>query len=196
MPQGFTPPDPIERLTEALISRAKFTADDISTLLEKASFKQYDKNELILREGETEQYVSFVMEGMARLFFFRGEKEHSIDFFFRGSFLSSYESFITQTPSVFSIQALSPLSLLRINHTEIQLLFEKNAKLQQIGRILTEELFMRLSERVQDLLSLSATERYNKLLDLQPEYVLNIPLKYLASYLNVTPESLSRIRKG
>jgi hypothetical protein len=87
--------------------------------------------------------------------------------------------------------------LLARNNTvqDLAKLYAQSPKFEQIGRILTEELFKNTSERLKSLLSESATERYINLLNTYPEYVQNIPLKYLASYLNIKPESLSRVRK-
>jgi CRP-like cAMP-binding protein len=188
--------DGLTNLREALMLRANMTDEDMMQVFEKATFKEYNKGDLIISEGKVENYLYFVVEGMARTFFYKEEKETSLDFFFAGGFFSSYESFLERKPSRLNIEALTPLITMRMNYNALQELYVKNPKLQQIGRIITEELFRRLSERVQDLLSLSASERYQKLLEAQPEYVQHIPLKYLASYLNVTPESLSRIRKG
>jgi CRP-like cAMP-binding protein len=188
--------DGLIHLRQALLERANITDEDMAQVFEKATFKEFTKGDNIIREGKTEHYIYFIVEGMARTFFYKEDKETSLDFFFAGSFFGSYESFLLRTPSRLNIEALSPLITMRMHYDDLQKLYVQTPKLQQLGRILTEELFIRLSERLQDLLSLSASERYYKLLEAQPQYVQHIPLKYLASYLNITPESLSRIRKG
>lgn len=186
----------LELLKNLLIERAKLNEEDLLMAFEKTTFKQFNKGDLITSEGNVENYMYFIIEGMARAFFYKEDKETSLDFFFTGNFFNSFESFSTRMPSRFNIEALTTLSVMRIKYEDLQEVFDKNTKFQIISRVLTEELFRRLSERLQDLLSLSATERYHKLLNTNPEYVQSIPLKYLASYLNITPESLSRIRKG
>jgi CRP-like cAMP-binding protein len=188
--------DGLENLRLALIDRANLTDEDLTQVFEKATFKHFEKGERTISEGKVENYIYFVIEGMARNFFHKNDKETSLDFFFAGSFFGSHESFLMREPSRLNIEALTPLTVMRMHYDDLQALYAMSPKLQQVGRVLTEELFRRLSERLQDLLSMSASERYHKLLAAQPQYVQHIPLKYLASYLNVTPESLSRIRKG
>ncbi len=186
----------LEQLREILQKKANFADEDLLLLVEKATFKQFEKGDAIIREGKIEKYLYFIVEGVARSFFYKEEKEICLEFFFTGSLFSSYASFLDQMPSDLNYEALTPLATMRIHYDDLQNIFKKNPKFDRLGRIMTEEVFKKSSERVCDLLSLSATERYQKLLNAYPQYVQNIPLKYLASYLNITPESLSRIRKG
>ena len=186
----------IDLLKKTIEARTDIRAEDFAAALELVNFKQFDKGEVITEMGKVENYVYFIIEGVTRSYFFKEDKEISLDFHFTGDFISVYESFLDRTPAGHAIEALTPLSMMRIRYENLTKLYEKAPKFEQVGRIMTEELFKKSSERVKDLLSLSATERYVKLLDAHPQYVQNIPLKYLASFLNITPESLSRIRKS
>jgi CRP-like cAMP-binding protein len=185
----------IKALKKTITERSTITDADLLLLLPYLQIKQWAKNDLLVAQGEIENRVHFIIEGISRSFFFKDDTEISFEFHFQGSFISAYESFLTRTPSQHSVEAFTPLTVLSINHTDLMLVFEQSAKLAQIKLLFTEELFIKTSERVKDLLSLSATERYLKLLNAYPQYVQQIPLKYLASYLHLTPESLSRIRK-
>ena len=186
----------IDLLKKTIEARTDIRAEDFAAALELVNIKQFDKGEVITEMGKVENYVYFIIEGVTRSYFFKEDKEISLDFHFTGDFISVYESFLDRTPAGHAIEALTPLSMLRIRYENLTKLYEKAPKFEQVGRIMTEELFKKSSERLKDLLSLSATERYVKLLNAHPQYVQNIPLKYLASYLNITPESLSRIRKS
>lgn len=188
--------DDINHLRNILLERAQLHEEDLAPIFDKCILKQYNKGDLIIKEGTVEGHLSFVVEGMVRVFLNRDGKEFSLDFFFPGSFVSSYESFLTQRPSGLNIEALATTTLVRIHKDDLQKIFLINPKVERFVKVMTEEMFRRLSERVQDLLSLSASDRYEKLLHTNPQYVQMIPLKLLATYLNVTPESLSRIRKG
>ncbi len=188
--------DDINHLRTVLLERAELQESDLAPIFDKCILKQYNKGELIIKEGIVEGYMSFIVEGMVRVFFYRDGKEFSLDFFFPGSFVSSYESFLIQSPSTLNVEALATTTLVRIHYDDLQKIFTINPKVERFVKVMTEEIFRRLSERVQDLLSLSASDRYEKLLETNPQYVQMIPLKLLATYLNVTPESLSRIRKG
>ena len=186
----------IDLLKKTIEARTDIRAEDFAAALELVNIKQFDKGEVITEMGKVENYVYFIIEGVTRSYFFKEDKEISLDFHFTGDFISVYESFLDRTPAGHAIEALTPLSMLRIRYENLAKLYEKAPKFEQVGRIMTEELFKKSSERLKDLLSLSATERYVKLLNAHPQYVQNIPLKYLASFLNITPESLSRIRKS
>ncbi len=186
----------IESLRKTLHDRAAIGEEELELLSRYVRLRSLGKNALLIAEGEVEHYINFIVEGVTRSFFYKEEREISFDFYFSGSLISSYESFLDRTPSDHYIEALTPLTLLSMSHADLQKLYGLSPKFDQLGRIFTEEVFKRVAERSRDLISLSATERYLKLLKQSPEFVRNIPLKYLASYLNVTPESLSRIRKN
>jgi CRP/FNR family transcriptional regulator, anaerobic regulatory protein len=185
----------LERLRQQLDLRVQIPEQDLMAVATRLGYKELAKNELLIQAGQVEQYLYFVVEGVARTFFYHGEKEVSLEFFFPGDFTSSYVSFLKQMPSDLTIEAFTPLQVLRIYRDDLYQIYGEHPKLEQMGRLITEELFEKSSERVKSLISMSATERYLQLLNAYPKYVRNIPLKYLASYLNVTPESLSRIRK-
>jgi CRP-like cAMP-binding protein len=176
--------------------RVQLTIEEMTLLAQHMQLNTFEKNELLVAVDEVENRVHFIAEGITRSFFKKGEKDISFEFFFPGMFISSYASFLMRTPSGHAIEAFTPLTVLSLSHDSVTALHEVSNNFQQFSRVLTEELFRKTSERNKDLLSLTATERYEKLLHLNPHYVQQIPLKYLASYLNVTPESLSRIRKS
>jgi CRP-like cAMP-binding protein len=185
----------IETLKQTIQELIPVDDAELGILLSYARFSQLKKNDLLIGIGEVENQVHFIVEGVTRSFFFAGEKEISFEFYFSGSFISAYASFLSRTPTEHAIEAFTPLTLISVNHEDLMALYAQSRRFEQVGRILTEAQFKKSSDRVKDLLSLSATERYAKLLNAHPQYVQQIPLKYLASYLNITPESLSRIRK-
>jgi CRP-like cAMP-binding protein len=183
-------------LKEIFKTRTHVSETEVQRALELMQFKQFDKGDCLTEIGKIENYTYFIIEGVTRSFFFKDEKEVSLDFHFTGDLVSVYESFIDRMPAEHALEALTPLSMMRIRHDDLEKLYEEYPNFKLVRTVLVEEQFKKSSQRVKDLLSLSATERYLKLLNLHPEYVQNIPLKYLASYLNITPESLSRIRKS
>jgi CRP/FNR family transcriptional regulator, anaerobic regulatory protein len=176
--------------------RIVFTQEEMMMMLPFLKMNTYKKSDRLIAEGEVENNVHFIAEGVTRSFFIKDGRDISFEFYFTGMLISSYASFLTRMPSGHSIEAFAPLTTISIQHGDLMQLYEKSKKIEHLGRIFTEELFKKTSERNKDFLSLSATERYVKLLNQNPHYVQNVPLKYLASYLNVTPESLSRIRKS
>lgn len=163
----------------------------------RASLKirHYHRGDYIIREGEIENHLSVVATGCVRHYVLKADEEISFEFAFEGEFSNSYASFLSRTPSRFFIQALEEVNLVSIHHDRLQELYEDSAFGERLGRLATEGYYIYREERELALLTLTAEERYLELISQDPIYVNRIPQKYLASYLNVKPESLSRIKK-
>lgn len=160
--------------------------------------ESFPKKALLLKAGQIEQYLSFVETGMLRFFLRHGIDdlgEITYDFSFAGEFTSGYSSFVTQLPAGFNIQALTPVTLWRISFDSLQEVYGQTRAGNIIGRHASEQLFLEKAKRELSFLTETAEERYLHLLTGQPELIRQIPLKYLASYIGITPQALSRIRK-
>jgi len=162
-----------------------------SLLLEESFFA----GDIILKSGKVEQYLSFVESGTLRYYVPMAERDITFAFAFEDSFVSAYDSFISREVSNYYIQCLSNTVLWRIHYDDLQKIYRNSSVGNQIGRLASEDLFLRKSKRELSLLTESAEQRYLNLLDERPDLLQRIPLKYLASYIGVTPQALSRIRK-
>lgn len=196
MPTQITQQQALALLSQTLGSYIQLTPTEFDIIAKRITFRHFEKGELLTAEGEIDQYLNFIIDGVTRSFFFQHDNEISLEFFFPGSFITSYISFYTQIPSAHAIEAFTPLTCLRIRRDDFLLIEQEFPQLHKLTQHFSGMMFRKNADRVRDLLSLSATERYQKLLEAHPQYVREIPLKYLASYLNITPESLSRIRKS
>ncbi|MFP9115480.1 Crp/Fnr family transcriptional regulator [Flavobacterium sp. RHBU_3] len=154
------------------------------------------KGSQLVKEGETEDSIYFLVSGITRNFFIRNDKEYTIEFHFQGEFVTGYYSIITGEPSIITVETLTdtevvlfPFDIIRSNYLE-------NVKAANFGRIIAEVQYTKRLKKEMDLLSLTAEERYSKLLQQRPELVKKISVKHLSSYLGIQPESLSRIRKS
>lgn len=151
---------------------------------------------LLIQKGKVENYLSFIEEGMTRSFIPGPvDEELTFAFNFKNSFVSAYQSFISRQPALFMIETLADTLLWRIHYNDLQAIYNSTTTGDRIGRLAAEELFMAKSSREFSLLSDSAEERYLKLFSEQPLLLQSIPLKYIASYIGITPQALSRIRK-
>lgn len=157
--------------------------------------RNFNKGELLCEIGQCEQYLSIIHEGVCRAFYQKKGEEISVAFMFPGDYVSAYYSFLTQRPSLMGIEALSPTTLISISKRDLDDLCNRYKNAERIGRLNAERIYRRKEEREIALLTMSATERYKDLNDRYPKLIQNIPLKYIASYLGIQPESLSRIRK-
>lgn len=158
------------------------------------------KKTTIIKQGETEDYLYFISEGIVRFFILKPHptepcKEITFSFIVENMFCSAYDSFITRSPCNYNIETLKDTVIYRIHYQDLQDLYKTTEIGNYIGRISAEGLYVRKAQREMSLLMYNAEERYLNLLKNYPEYVLQIPLKYIASYLGITPQALSRIRK-
>lgn len=166
--------------------------DDIVGRFKK---RQVGKNDFLLKEGDVCSDLVFVQEGCLRLFYVTGDVEISVWFAFKNSSAIDIYSFISQKPSVYFLQAIEDSQVMYLPKAELLELYQTHPKTQEMMRNFWEDAVLNLIDRFTALQRDSAEERYLQLLS-KPPYLQKIPQKYLASFIGVTPTSLSRIRKN
>lgn len=186
----------LEKYMRSIIS---ISEADLEFFLSRFELVHFPKKQQILKEGETENYLSFINSGILR-YYVEGERndvpfESTFAFAVEGWFSSAYDSFITQEPSLYYVETMTDVELLRISHQHLQEVYKETAMGQLVGRLSAEHLFLTKIRREISLLTKTAEERYLDLFRFYPHFIQQIPLKYLASYIGVTPQALSRIRK-
>ena len=157
--------------------------------------QEFRKKAQILNKGETEKYLSFIEEGIIRFYIPKIEYDITINLAFAGSFASVYDSFLTQSPSTYSFEAITDTTLWRLTYDDLQTIYAETTIGNQIGRRAAEQLYLLIKQRELSFLNQTAKERYLDLFEGRPELIKLIPLKYIASYIGITPQALSRIRK-
>lgn len=153
------------------------------------------KGEFLLREGEICDAVSFINKGSFRVSSNVNDREVTHFFFFEGEYATDYESFLTRTPTRENIQAMEDSEVMNLNYANMQVLYEKIPAWQKYGRLMGEYVFLMASGRVKELFYYTPEELYLKLMKERPYIIERVPQHYIASYLGIQPESLSRIRK-
>lgn len=159
--------------------------------------KTYDKKEWITEAGRTESYFFYVLEGVQTVYLVNNKGEKIvIGFSYQGDFSGAYESFLIQEPSVLFVEALQPSRMLAINYTNYQKLFELSTDFNKWARLFLERILIGRGKREVELINLTAKERYINFMRRCPDVLHEIPQKYLASYLNMKPETFSRLRSS
>lgn len=163
----------------------------------KLTKREFSKKTKLLNLGETENYISFIEDGIIRLLIPNEdeEKEITFGFSFENEFISAYDSFLTQTPSLYELETLTKTTIWSISYKDLQEVYSSTQIGNLIGRFYSERLYLIKSKREQSLLNHSAEKRYLNLFKERPKLIQKIPLKFIASYIGVTPQALSRIRK-
>jgi CRP-like cAMP-binding protein len=152
------------------------------------------KKQHFLREGEICTRYGFILKGCVRLYFLVDGEEICKDLLFENTFTGSLASFTLQKPALFNIAAIEETRLMQIYRNDLLELFEKYPCWQKLGRLMAEGLAIRKEMREISFLKDSPEQRYIKLLEEQPMVLQRVPLHYIASYLGMQPETLSRIR--
>jgi CRP-like cAMP-binding protein len=187
----------LEQIKAYLEQIATISNIDWDFFTSKLQRRVIQKKAIFLKLNHTENHISFIESGVVRLYIPKEnpEKEITFGFSFKNQFISAYDSFLTQEPSAYQLQALTETTLLSITYSDLQEVYKRTQIGNFIGRLTAERLFLIKSKREQNLLSLNAKERYIRLFKERPELLKVIPLKYISSYIGVTAQALSRIRR-
>ncbi|RWX00784.1 Crp/Fnr family transcriptional regulator [Flavobacterium cerinum] len=156
--------------------------------------KTFKKGDYLLRDGETCKKSYFIQEGTARKFYINDGKEITTEIYFPDDLAISFSSYVGQHPGREFIQALTDIKVSVTDYIVFAALKTKYSVLTELDLLLTEHYALWLEERLFELHTLNATQRYELLLSRDPQIIKNIPLTYIASYLSISLETLSRIR--
>ncbi len=184
----------MERLRKIIEEKIDISENDWKIISSKLEYQVVKKKDFLTIANTIEDKVYFILEGVFRLFIELPEKDITIDFGFPNKFLSSYSSFLMQLPSVSSIQSLTSSEVIFITRKDLYDIYKETTVGDAIGRLFAEEFFRYKSKRELSFMMETPTERYLNLLKEEPQLILKIPQKYLASYIGITPQALSRIR--
>jgi CRP/FNR family transcriptional regulator, anaerobic regulatory protein len=186
-----------ELIRKMIDSIVPLSDDEWNNLGNYIEVKTLRKNGYFLKEGQTCSSIAFINRGS--LIYYRlmkNGKETTTDFAFSGDWVTDNKSRLQQTPSLINIKAIEESELLIISSKNLNKCYNQIPRLEKLGRILIEQAFVKIAQQSIDLQTLSASERYNKILSEYPGIFQKIPLYHIANYLGIAPKSLSRIRKG
>jgi len=173
-----------------------FDIQEIELIIRSAKSRKIKKGDYFVQAGNVCREVAFVQAGIFRNFISKSSGEEiTYCISFPNNFISGYSSFITGFPTQENIQAITSAEVLIISKDFIQAHFEDSPNWLRFAKLVAESEYINLEKRIFSLLQNNASERYQELLAIQPDYVQKIPLQYLASYLGISQRHLSRLRK-
>jgi len=161
----------------------------------RLSYKEYKKGTTISNTGEIENYMYFLVDGVTSIVHLKNGIEYILRFNFPISAFNSYSSFISRTPSLIAIETITDIKTFRMSYKDMQTLYDESPAAERVGRRLIELLYVQREMKELQMHSRTAEDYYCELLKTNKILIEKIPQKYLASYLGITPESLSRIKK-
>lgn len=187
--------DPYIHLRNKVEELARISDEEWRDFSSRWKTKKIKKGEYIIRPGQTEKYFYFVNKGVMRAFVLINGVEVSVGFSYDGDFSGAYDSFLDQKPSDWNIQAISEVGLLRIGFHDLMEMFDRYKSFERWGRIFNAQALIGMGRRQVEVRSFSAEERFDRLFSQSSHIFQLVPQKYLASYLGMTPETFSRMRK-
>jgi CRP-like cAMP-binding protein len=154
------------------------------------------RNEFLVRQGEVHTHLYLVEEGSLRVFIEDEDEEHTIRFGYQGSLITALDCFLTERPTSFYIQAIKKCRLQVISKKDYLNLINSKEAYKEIWNQLLQDFVHQQIEREIDLITYSPKKRFERVFKRSPQLFQEIPQKYIASYLRMTPETLSRILKN
>lgn len=151
-------------------------------------YRTFRKNEIIKEHDSKERFMNIIINGSAGLFVYNGQDDICINLYYENDFFCDYLSFLKQKETTIKSKALENCEVWSISYDKLQELYQKSVIGVHIGKVISEELFIKKQTEQINLLTLSPKERYLKLLNERPKIIQRTPLKIIASYLGVLPE--------
>lgn len=167
----------------------------IDALMDILSPREVRKGEVVWSAGDICRHILFINKGALRYYYFKEGKEVNGQFFFENAFFTDYYSFISREPMEFTTEALEDASLLLMSRSGIFDLYDRFKSFERLGRLIAEQNFIQLHNTRVNLHTKNPEELYRDLLLNRPKVLERVPLYMIASYIGITPEHLSRIRK-
>ena len=184
----------MKKIKEFLNSIVQIDEEEWTIIAQKLELCTYPKKTVILNLGQVENYLYFIEEGLIRYYIPKDENDLTFGFSFENELASGYDSFVNRQPCVYEIQTLTETKIWRLNTSSLSEIYQATKVGNKLGRLITEMLFVKEIKRELSLLNETAEDRYLNLFTERPQLIKEIPLKYIASYIGVTPQALSRIR--
>jgi CRP-like cAMP-binding protein len=156
--------------------------------------RKFDKKTKVVSIGEVEQYFNIIMKGLVRKYMIAKKKEITTQLSIEGHMIYSEISFNLRQPSDCIIETIEPSILLSISYDSVSKIYEKYPATERLGRLIITDMFIKKDHRDFEQLNKTTRERFLEYMHNHPHMLQRIPQKYLASYLNIKPETFSRLK--
>ena len=184
-----------EQITKEINSILNLPSELLNDFLNKLKPVRINKGDYFLKEGELCRNIALLTKGAFYSYYKKDDNDIIEDFCLEGCFLADYPAFINNAAAKKNFKALENTQLLTISKKELDELYLSNPAYERAGRLIAEYLFTSWEAKLRDNIFLSPTERYKKLIKNRPDILQRVPQYLIASFLNITPQYLSQIRK-
>ncbi len=185
-----------DALLQYIASYIQLDPKEEETLLTKVKFRQYLKNQFLVQAGDINKYSNFILKGCAKAFHLdENGQQHIRDFAIENWWTGDLGSFLSQEPGQYYVQCIEDCQIAQISYDDMEVLYGLIPKMERFFRIIIQKAYVVSQKRITQYQSLTAIEKYRRFKNEYPKFVERIPQYLIASYLGITPEFLSSIRK-
>jgi CRP-like cAMP-binding protein len=170
------------------------TREELIDLLQYCEMRKFDKRVVIVREGEIDNYLNLVVKGLVRKYLPVKKNEVILQLATEGHVVQSEISYLTKTPSMVVLETLEPTILVSLTYDKMEEALDRFPKGERLGRMILSGMFIKKDENRYNRLSKSTRERFFEYIDHHQHMLQRVPQKYLASYLQMKPETFSRLK--
>jgi CRP-like cAMP-binding protein len=157
-------------------------------------YRRFEKKQTILRAGETEDYMNFIISGLIRKYYKKGKDEINTQISYENHIIHSQESFHSRKPSEYFIEAIEPTTVISMPYGDLEKMFAASHKMEHLGRMVVTHAMVIKDNWQMQMIKHSPRERFINFIRKNPELVQRMPQKYLSSFLNIKPETFSRFK--
>jgi CRP-like cAMP-binding protein len=191
----YNEPSMWESLVKNLSKFVVLTPEEIETVKTLFTYKKLRRRQYILQEGDIARHETFIVKGVTRTYEVNEKgQEHVVQFGLEDWWIGDLHSFLSEEPSSYNIDCLEDTEMLQITRPNLEILYERIPKMERHFRIMIQNAFIAATSRVASTLTKTAVERYDEFITSYPQIEQRVPNHQIASYLGITPQSLSRIR--
>ena len=156
--------------------------------------RHFHKKQIITKTGEVEDYLNFVTKGLIRKFYKKSKEEINTQISTEGHIIHSQESFHSRTASEYTVEAIESSTLVSVTYQNLEKIYSSNQKMERLGRLVITFTMVVKDRWQMNMIKLTPRERFIDFVNKNPELLQRVPQKYLASYLNIQPETFSRFK--
>ncbi|HET9747651.1 MAG TPA: Crp/Fnr family transcriptional regulator [Chitinophagaceae bacterium] len=184
----------LEPVRQFINRHIELTDEEFETFESKLHLVNFDKKTKLVNIGDVGTKIYFVLKGITRRYFYRGKQEIITHLVKEGGLMGSVISFLTGEPSRYVLETIEPVTAYSISKKDLDELFDLDKKWEKFGRKILTTFFLQVEYHNINMIRYSTRERFINFMKENPDLVLRVPQKYLASYLEIQPETFSRLK--
>ena len=184
----------LDALRQYLSRYVAFTNEEFAPLAQVLEVRSFDKHYQLVKAGDSDIYINFVIKGLARKYFYRGKDEVITQIAIENDFITSSVSFLSGKPSAYYVETIEACTFLSLSRCHMDRLYWENPRFERLGRMMITHFFLQQELWDLDYIRFGTRERFIQFVQNNPDLLQRVPQKYLASYLNMKPETFSRFK--